>query len=168
MINRQSFLKLAGVSTIPAAAVAVPTVATAEVAPWYQKHGTYSHGTDLTRPGVVHRGGVIRLYSTGPTLHVNASHQSFGILPKSVKINSSGNIEVALDHPLPVVTTNVSPDETLVARDVEAGISGGGSVCVFWVSKAGVRLNLSISSNYRLIAGSTSNLWFGVTSYFAG
>ena len=137
------------------------------------EHGKYAHATTVT-PGArqVIRGGVIRFTDSGPELHVNETHQSHGILPNSVKINSSGDLEFRLDKSLPVVTLWANADETLVSRGIAAGISGGGSLCVVRLHRAdqpvGEKLDLRTVGHYGRVKGSTSNIWVGVVSHYDG
>lgn len=174
-MNRLTFLKAAIAGGAVAATGAAVTAAPAQAdATGYRKYGTYAHGTDLSGGrGVVHRGGVIRFYDAGPALHLNGTHQSVGIIPSSVKVSQYGDLQFNLDVPLPVVTVNVTEDETLTVRRIKGGLSGGGGLCVvrFFDDKlgaAGTRLNLRRADHYRRIAGATSNVWVGVTSYYAG
>ena len=137
------------------------------------EHGKYAHAT---RPpgadGLTIRGGVIRFSGNRPELHVNASHHSVGILPNSVRVNGSGDLEFRLDQALPVVTLWANADETLVARGIQAGISGGGSLCVVRMHRAdmpvGEKLDLRTVGHYGRVKGSTSNIWVGVVSHHDG
>lgn len=132
-----------------------------------RRHGQYAHGTGLN--GLVFRGGVIRFTDSGPELHVNNSHQSVGIIPSSVCINASGDLEFRLDRSLPVVTLWANADETLVARNIQAGVSGGGTTCIVRFSRTdtpvGEKLNLNRSGHYGRVKGPFSNVWVGVVSY---
>lgn len=137
------------------------------------EHGQYAHATQLPdHPGLVLRGGVIRFSGNKPTLHINSTHQSVGIIPDSVKINNNGDLEFRLDIGLPVVTLWANADETLVARKIQAGISGGGSLCIVRMSRSdmgiGEKLNLKTVGHYGRVKGPTSNLWVGIISYHDG
>lgn len=137
------------------------------------EHGTYAHATQLPNgPGLVTRGGVIRFSGNKPELHINSTHQSVGILPDSVRINGNGDLEFRLDVSLPVVTLWANADETLVARNIQAGISGGGSLCVVRMSRTdmpvGEKLNLKTTGHYGRVKGTYSNLWVGIVSYHDG
>lgn len=164
-MNRLSFLKGAAVAAvIPAAAVAAAVPASA--AGPLHKFGRNMHGTmPLAGPGVTHRGGVIRFTPSGPELHVNDAHNSVGIIPSSIRINEQGNLELLLDCALPVVSTFANADETMGARDLAAGISGGVRLCIIYISKGGRRLNLK--NSYNAVMGETSNIWIGVNSFAA-
>lgn len=135
--------------------------------------GEYSHATIMPEPGgVTVRGGVIRFLSSGPFLYTNKTHQSVGIIPESVKINDSGDLEFRLDVGLPVVSLWADPDETLTDRKIMAGISGGGSLCIVRFSRAddpiGVKIDLNTMGGYGRLRGTTSNVWVGVVSYNPG
>lgn len=137
------------------------------------EHGRDAHATILPdRPGTVLRGGVIRFTDNGPELHVNNSHQSVGIVPSSVCINADGDLEFRLDKSLPVVTLWASADETLVARNISGGISGGGTRCIVRLSRSdmgvGEKLDLNRSGHYGRVKGPWSNIWVGVISYWDG
>lgn len=137
------------------------------------EYGEYAHATQLPdKPGLVFRGGVIRFSGNTPELHVNSSHQSVGIKPDSLKITKSGDLEFMLDEALPVVSLWANADETLVARNIQAGISGGGSLCVVRMSRTdmpvGDKLDLSTVGHYGRVKGSSSNVWVGVVSYYEG
>ncbi|MEH6937299.1 hypothetical protein V7056_05465 [Bacillus sp. JJ664] len=119
--------------------------------------------TQVTKANIVQRGGVIRLGTKGVYLHVNSSHHSVGI--KSVKINSSGNLEIATESVTPVISINVSPDETLASKGVIAGASVGNQTTIIKFSKNGKPLNLKRSSDYSLIASDVSNLWVSWISH---
>ncbi|WBL18527.1 hypothetical protein [Citricoccus sp. NR2] len=137
------------------------------------EHGQNAHATILPdKPGTLFRGGVIRFSGNRPELHVNSSHQSIGIIPSSVRINNTGDLEFRMDRSLPVVTLWASADETLVARKIAGGISGGGSTCIVRLSRAdmgiGEKLNLNLPGHYGRVKGPTSNIWVGVVSYWDG
>ncbi|MET3196055.1 hypothetical protein [Bacillus sp. OAE603] len=111
----------------------------------------------VTKSDVIQRGGVIRLGAKGVYLHVNSTHHSVGI--RSVKINSSGNLEIGTENVSPIISVNVSPDETLAQKSVIAGASVGNTTTVIKFSKNGKPLNLNKASDYKLIASDVSNLW---------
>lgn len=117
----------------------------------------------VTKNDVIQRGGVIRLGSKGAYLHVNSTHHSVGI--NSVKINSSGNLEIATENVSPIISVNVSPDETLAQKSVIAGASVGNTKTIIKFSKNGKPLNLNKAADYKLIASDVSNLWVQWTSH---
>ena len=71
-------------------------------------------------------GGVIRIDPTkGVYLHTNSSHHSVGI--EQVYIDKiDGSLVVIRDTKDSIVTTSVTPDETLTKRGIAVGFSGGG------------------------------------------
>lgn len=110
-------------------------------------------------------GACIRLYADGPALHVNDTHAAVGVT--GVQITDTGDLEV-LHVAGRVVSINPQPDETLTARGITAGGSGGSGrsvvrLCVGTATGKPRRLNLTIPTEYALVAGDTSNLWFTVT-----
>lgn len=135
--------------------------------------GQYRHATFLPdHAGVVQRGCCIRFDEDGPYLHTNSTHQSVGIIPSSLKITSIGDLEFQLDITLPVITTSISEDETLTTRGIAGGLSGGGGLCIVRFRQEGMghnsKLWLKDPAHYAEIAGSTSNIWVGITSFYDG
>lgn len=111
------------------------------------------------------RGGCVRFGDTGPYLHVNSHHTAVGIVPESLCITDDGLLHVDLDESLPVVTTGAFPDETLTARGITAGISGGVNTLNIKFHLAGHGpLYLDIPSHYDKVRGATSNVWLMVAS----
>ena len=104
-------------------------------------------------------GGVIRFDPTeGIYLHTNKTHHSVGI--ESVGANADGDLYVKRFSGGAVVSLSASPDETLCARGITAGVSGGGINSVIRLyNRAGKRLNLNNASDYAEIASPTANLW---------
>jgi len=119
--------------------------------------------TQVTKSNIVHRGGVIRIGTNGVYLHVNSTHHSVGI--KSVKINKAGNLEIATELVSPIISINVSPDETLAQKGIIAGASVGSQTTIIKFSKNGRSLNLNRTSDYKLIASDVSNLWVSWISH---
>lgn len=112
-------------------------------------------------------GGVIRLDPVeGVYLHTNSSHHSIGI--KQVYIDSSDGslvIEKYPDASNAVVTTAVTPDETLAARGITVGLSGGGTISKVFFYKNGTKLLLHGPNGYDAVASATSNIWFMTVSH---
>lgn len=170
-MDRLTFLKGAGLASLAvlAGSAAVTATATDAEASPYGKYGPYSHGTILpSGKGIVERGCVIRFTASGPKIHVNGAHQSIGVIPNSIHINAQGNLVFRLDIGLPVITTSISPDETLVADLIHGGLSGGANECVVWFADKNGRLNLNNPAHYARISGPVSNVWISVKSYYAG
>jgi hypothetical protein len=116
-----------------------------------------------TGPAVVVRGGCVRFGAEGPYLHTNDSHQSIGIVPTLTIV--SGMLHVDLDEPLPVVSVVAHPDETLTARGISAGISGGvGFVNVRFHLAGHGPLYLNQPAHYEKVRGDLSNVWLTVLS----
>lgn len=93
-----------------------------------------------------------------PTVHANSQHISVGV--KSVSISDSGNLEIKHDGG-PIVTMIASPDETLVEKNIQVGLSGGGGTTVakFYDGNLGRLLDLSNGSDWLRLYGQWSNLW---------
>lgn len=64
-----------------------------------------------------------------------------------------------------VVSMYASPDETLVSRGVQVGLSGGANntVATFYSSKLGRTLDLNPGTDWKQVYGTYSNLWVGFT-----
>lgn len=93
-----------------------------------------------------------------PRLHVNSSHISVGV--RSVRVNESGDMEIKHDGG-PVVTMIASPDETLVAKNIQVGLSGGAGTTIarFYDGNLGRVLDLSNGRDWLRIHHPWSNLW---------
>lgn len=70
-------------------------------------------------------GCVVRFYEAGPTVHVNSTH----LCPRvtSVDVDDAGFLVIHRSGSRPIQSVSASPDETLAARGIIAGTSGGGS-----------------------------------------
>lgn len=132
-------------------------------------------------------GGCIRLYETGPQWHINTRHQTVGFktteplidengdpvldeagnpvtIPYNPLITSAGDLWVRLLDTRTVVYAAASVDETLAAKGVWAGISGGVSDCTIRLRKDGIgRLDLNIPAHWNSVRGDLSNLWIFAT-----
>jgi hypothetical protein len=109
---------------------------------------------------LVVRGCAVRLEDNHPYLLANASHFCTGFSKvRYVK----GWLEVISDSKLPVVSIAVSPDESLVARGVLAGASGGGlrTVIRFYSTRTG-RIVRAESPQLHC---PTCNVWITITSF---
>lgn len=102
-------------------------------------------------------GGCIRFGHDGVYLHQNSSHDSVGI--RDLYIDTEGRLVVKHSAPGPVVTMSANADETLSARSITLGCSGGGGTTTITVSKLGKKLNLRDPDDYKLVAGTYSNAW---------
>ena len=108
-------------------------------------------------------GGVIRIDPKGVYLHTNSTHHSIGI--KSVYIDKNdGSLVVVSEKGNPVVTTSVTPDETIAKKGITVGLSGGGKYSKVFFYKNGKQLKLN-SKQFNEVASPTSNIWFMVVSH---
>lgn len=104
---------------------------------------------------------VIRFPSSGPYIHNNASHACVGV--SQVWIDGSG--QLVIDHASvgPVALPVAQPDETMAARGITVGPSGGGTQTrLRFGFPQGGQLRLDYPSHYAQLAGDTVNVWFGV------
>ena len=106
-------------------------------------------------------GACIRLYSTGPELHVNNAHVAWGIASTFVGPDD-GYLWIMHATSDPVIAILCSPDETLTSRDITTGASGGTGWSRIRFAQHGVALDLRVASDYAKIAGAYSNLWYVV------
>lgn len=107
----------------------------------------------------------VRLYPEGPAIHANAAHVATGVA--SVRIGEDdGWLWIVHDSSHPVAAILCSPDETITARGILAGASGGTNysrVRFTEVTPTGpVPLDLRDPAQYAKVAGSSSNLWYAV------
>ena len=121
------------------------------------------HSSSFTGEATVTTGCVVRFYSSGPALHQNGAHACTAAT--GVWVRDNGVLVIDQTHTGPVVSVTAQADETLVARGVQAGVSGGVSDAhvTFYDSRLGRVLDLTDPGDYRRIAGAYSNLWFQVT-----
>lgn len=128
------------------------------------EYGPYRHATPPGGLQVI-RGGCVRFGDDGPYLHTNSAHSSVGLVPDTLAITSDGLLHVDLDTSLPVISTGAWPDETLTARGVTAGISGGVTALnvKFYLVGHGP-LYLDLPAHYDKVKGSSSNVWLTVAS----
>jgi len=98
-----------------------------------------------------------------PRIHANYSHHCTGV--SDVFINKNGDLEVTQTMAArnAVIFAFAQADETLVARDIQVGASGGinRTVYRFYDGKLGRKLNLRSASDRKRIQGNSSNLWVG-------
>lgn len=115
--------------------------------------------------GTVTGGCVVRLPSTGPRVHANASHRCVGV--KSVGLTSSGRIVVHASQEQRGAVVNVQgdPDETLTTRGIAVGVSTSSTQMHFslYDSRVNRRLDLRKPADRRRAASSLSNLWLSWT-----
>lgn len=116
--------------------------------------------TEQVQEKIEMNGGVIRLdRKKGVYLHTNSTHHSVGI--EKVYIDKKdGSLVVVRSEGGAVVSTVVTPDETLSEKGVTVGLSGGGKVSKVFFYKDGRRVKLHYPKEYKQVASSTSNIWF--------
>lgn len=123
---------------------------------------------------VIVSGAVIRFGENGPYYHLNENHSAIGLIDTTVQpfINASGWLEITLkDVPgtKSVASITFASDETLTARGVICGGSGGVNEIRFRCSKPSesnpgtqVPLNLNLAGHYDNLEGDNSNGWITV------
>jgi hypothetical protein len=102
-------------------AVGLPLVVLAAVSLTSQTAAVSTPHPRSASGAVTIRGCAVRL-GPQPYLHTNASHHCTGF--RSVRYDH-GWLDVESDSSQPVISVAVSPDESLVARGILAGASGG-------------------------------------------
>lgn len=107
------------------------------------------------------RGCVVRFdertpdQKTVPRIHANPSHYCVGVTSLTVNPDN-GDLEVRSNTQGPIVSLAVSPDETLAARGISCGGSGGGGITrIRCFDRDGVRLRADGPELF----GTYSNLW---------
>ena len=98
----------------------------------------------------------------GPYIHANSSHYPLGF--KSAVIDPKGYLTIRRDRVDSVVSIIVDPDETLAARGITIGASGGGVVTNLYFYKNGRLLNLAKPADYALVSGPFANAWITIIS----
>lgn len=99
----------------------------------------------------------------GPYIHGNASHYPRGF--KEVYIDQNrGYLTVKRDRFDSVVSIITDPDETLTARGITIGSSGGGVITNLYFYQNGRLLNLANPKDYAIVAGVYSNVWLTIIS----
>lgn len=100
-----------------------------------------------------------------PTIHANAAHMSAGV--SSVQISEHGDLEAVQTvqdaTSNPIIFAFAQPDETLVARGIIAGASGGtdSTRFRFYDTTQGRTLDLRQAADRRRLQGRNSNVWLG-------
>ena len=106
------------------------------------------------------RGCAVRLEDSGPYLLGNSAHYCTGF--RSVSY-SHGWLEIISDSSRPVVSIAVSPDESLVARGILAGASGGGlHTRIRFYS---IRTHHVLPAESPLLHCPKCNVWITITSF---
>ena len=95
-----------------------------------------------------------------PTVYANSQHIAVGV--KGVKISDAGHLEISHEGG-PIVTMFASPDETMVGKGIQVGLSGGGgkTTAKFYDATLDRYLDLSKGADWLRLYGEWSNLWLG-------
>ena len=130
---------------------------------------SYLSGTGVwTVPGAgtSASGACLRFYAGGPELHTNSSHVNtaitgFGPDGDGVdRYDAQGRLVIKHVAPGSAISTmGAMPDETLTARGISAGLSGGVGTTIVQFSQNGTPLDLRVAEDYAKIQGNYSNLW---------
>jgi hypothetical protein len=104
---------------------------------------------------------VIRLYTTGPQAYDNASHACLGDPHPSV--NGNGDLVITRDAVGAIVSCQANIDESLAARQILAGCSGGGDTSIVKFYKADTGTHAWASG--RAVASPSSNVWMTWIEY---
>jgi len=125
--------------------------------------------TPVPSDDLIISGGCIRFTENGPRWHINDNHETIGLIDTSTEpfINDDGFLEFNLTETgvNQVVSMTMSPDETMAARGLMAGASGGVSSVRVRLSKPSMTagewspLNLNLPVHYSRVEGENSNLW---------
>lgn len=122
------------------------------------EYGDYADAYDPSAEIDV-RGCVVRLDDDGIYLHTNASHVSVGV--RSVSIDGP-YLYIDIPGNGPIVSMGAWCDETLTARGITAGPSGGtGTTKIRFHQEGYGPLDLSDPADYARAAGPLSNVWLG-------
>ena len=120
-----------------------------------------TEGAALVGPETQFVGCVIRLDpKRGPYLHHNSTHTCVGVT--KLRITPNGHIQ--LHYPYKGRTSSVAAvaDETIAMRGILVGADSRSTYATFslYDTKRKRRLNLANPSDYKLAAGTNSNVWF--------
>ncbi|WP_435198461.1 hypothetical protein [Janibacter sp. GS2] len=124
-----------------------------------------NHDLTATSAGTVPGGCVLRMTTTGVTVHANTTHRCIGV--SSVGISSTGRIRVTASPEQRGAVVNVQgdADETLTTRGIGLGVSASASTMNFslYDSRLNRRLDLRKAADLRRVSGSTANVWLSWT-----
>lgn len=117
----------------------------------------YIHGVIRFEPGTVAGGGAF--LTGGPKIHANSAHIASGLV--SVLVDANGRLVINTDSSgygwMGAIVAE--EDETLSARDVVAGPSGGNGLIRCKFTQNGTYLDLTQQADWNVVAGVESNLW---------
>jgi hypothetical protein len=100
-------------------------------------------------------GCVIRFHPAGPQIHVNRTHECPGV--RSVSVDENGMLVVRRSGAGSIQSVSVSPDETLSARGIVAGASGG--VGITRVRFFDTTTGKPLPADSPKLHGPTANVW---------
>ncbi len=106
-----------------------------------------------TEQGVTVEGCAIRLLSSGPVIHENGAHDCRGVA--SVSADGAGDLVIVHSVHGDVVSMVAASDESLAARDVMCGPSGGVTMTVVKCYVDGDHVSVKSSA----VASTYSNIW---------
>lgn len=95
----------------------------------------------------------------GPYIHANSLHINVGIT--GLSIDEYGRLAITTDTASAgtIGSPRVEEDETLSARGIQGGISGGNGFLNVKFGKNGVPLDLTKQADWDAISGPTANIW---------
>lgn len=136
----------------------VTVVATVGVGAGAVAGSSYTRHND--QQGTLRTSGAVIRVGTKPYIHTNASHAALNITGMQVRANGDLVINRSVQKGDRIVACIAEEDETLVRLGVQVGCSGGGRQSVLQFYRDGKRISAKSS-----IFGTTSNVWFQVTSF---
>jgi len=122
-------------------------------------YDTYKKQAIKMADGTTISGGVIRIDPVKKVyIHTNSTHHSRGI--QSVGIDTrTGAVKIVRDQSDAVITISADEDESLAARNIKIGISGGGLTTLVFFYQNGRKLNMANKNDFNKVASTTSNFW---------
>jgi len=122
-------------------------------------YGTYNKQAIKMADGTTISGGVIRIDPIKKVyLHTNSTHHSRGIKNVGVDLKT-GTVKIVRDNSDAIISISADEDETLAARNIKVGISGGGETTLVFFYQNGRKLNMANKSDFNKVASTTSNFW---------
>lgn len=98
---------------------------------------------------------------TRPRVHANSTHYCLGVTEVRAEY-PSGDLIIETDSEGPIIFVSVSPDETLTARGIDCGASGGIRITRI---RCHDRDGDQVKAYSREIYGPGANLWIGWVSW---
>lgn len=97
-----------------------------------------------------------------PYILRNSSHDPAGLEVDATPFDASGNIRLRADQNRPVLSTMVSPDESLTRIGVDAGISGGGTLSLVVLTRFTSNGPQALRADDPWLCGSGRNFWITI------